>query len=319
MEEQLSIEDAVSLLTTRTAENAEAETPVADDDVSQAESLEEQPEAIAVEDDSEQSDDDDDASEAEEAELAEDIEVIIDGEKQRVTREEAAKGYQRQADYSRKTAEVAKQRKAVEAEAQQIAAERAQYAQALELIQSQLSSEEQPDWASLKEDDPYEYMLKKDAWRDKQERLAQVQAEQRRVQQQQMREQQAAMQQEIAKQSEVLLDRIPTWRDSKVAEVERSGIVDYAKSVGFSQDEIDSVVDARAVQLLHKAWKFDELMKKQNVEAKRVKSAPKAAKGGQPTGSKERTSRQRQAAFDKLKQSGRVEDALDYMLLRKGK
>jgi hypothetical protein len=310
MSTQISMEDAVSLLVNPQEDNPPVETLQADDDDvsqdSQADDVVENA-AFDAEEGEEQFADDDDADEVEPELLDDSIEVTIDGKVEKVTRNEAAKGYQRQADYSRKTMELAKQRKAVEAEAQKITAEREQYAQALQLIQSQLSAEEQPDWNRLKDEDPFEYMVQKDAWRDKQERLAQVQAEQSRLQQQQMAEQQQAMQREIA---------IPSWRDQKVAETEKAAVVAYAKSSGFSDDEISNVVDARAVELLHKAWKFDQLMKDQKVDAKRVKNAPKAAKGGQPVTKKQRTSRRRQAAFDKLKTSGKIDDAVNLLLLK---
>ena len=319
MSTQISMEDAVSLLVNPQEDNPPAETLQADDDDvsqdSQADDVVEDA-AFDAEESEEQFADDDDADEVEPELLDDSIEVTIDGKVEKVTRDEAAKGYQRQADYSRKTMELAKQRKAVEAEAQKITAEREQYAQALQLIQSQLSAEEQPDWNRLKDEDPFEYMVQKDAWRDKQERLTQVQAEQSRLQQQQMAEQQQAMQREVATQRDVLLERIPAWRDQKVAETEKAAVVAYAKSSGFSDDEISNVVDARAVELLHKAWEFDQLMKDQKVDAKRVKNAPKAAKGGQPVTKKQRTSRRRQAAFDKLKTSGKIDDAVNLLLLK---
>ena len=320
MSTQLSMQDAVSLLVTPSEETPqENETPVADEDVSQAPTEETEAEDVTeaeAEEVEEQSSDDDDYD-VDQAEPVEDsIEVTIDGKVEKVTREEAAKGYQRQADYSRKTMELAKQRKALAAEAQKIAAERDQYAQALSLVQQQLAAEEAPDWDRLRESDPYQYMLEKDAWRDKQERLAQVQAEQAKLQQQQMAEQQVAMHQELANQRTVLLDRIPSWKDSGTAEKEKAAIVDYAKSSGFTDEEVNNVVDARAVELLYKAWQFDQLMKDQRVKSKQVKKAPKAAKSGQPTTKRERTSRRRQQAFDKLKQSGKIDDAVALLLDR---
>lgn len=319
MSTQLSMQDAVSLLVTPSEETPQDETPVADEDVSQAPTEETEAEDVTeaeAEEVEEQSSDDDD-HDVDQAEPVEDsIEVTIDGKVEKVTREEAAKGYQRQADYSRKTMELAKQRKALAAEAQKIAAERDQYAQALSLVQQQLAAEEAPDWDRLRESDPYQYMLEKDAWRDKQERLAQVQAEQAKLQQQQMAEQQVAMHQELANQRTVLLDRIPSWKDSGTAEKEKAAIVDYAKSSGFTDEEVNNVVDARAVELLYKAWQFDQLMKDQRVKSKQVKKAPKAAKSGQPTTKRERTSRRRQQAFDKLKQSGKIDDAVALLLDR---
>lgn len=320
MNKPLTVEEAVSLLMNPPEDNSGSETPQADDDVSQASTdeaaLEEETED-AVEEEEEQSDYEDDDDD-DEPEPDDSLEVIIDGERQRVTRDEAAKGYQRQADYTRKSQDLAKQRKALAAESEQIAAEREKYAQALAMVQNQLASEEQPDWSRLRDEDPFEYMVQKDAWRDKQERLQKIQAEQQRIAQQQAAEQQQAMQQELANQRTVLLERIPAWKDQTVAEKEKAEISAYARKAGFTDEEIAAVSDARAVELLHKAWQYDKLMSDQKVENKRVKKAPKAAKSGQPTGRKERTSRQRQAAFDKLKSSGSINDAVDY-LLQKGK
>ena len=320
MNKPLTIEEAVSLLTNPPEDNPGIEATPADEDVSQASTeettFEEQTED-EVDEEEEQSEYDD-SDEDDEPEPEDLLEVVIDGERQRVTRDEAAKGYQRQADYTRKSQDLAKQRKALAAESQQISAEREKYAQALAMVQNQLASEEQPDWSRLRDEDPFEYMVQKDAWRDKQERLQRVQAEQQMLAQQQATEQQQAMQQELANQRTVLLDRIPAWKDQSVAEKEKSEISAYARKAGFTDEEIAAVSDARAVELLHKAWQYDKLMSDGKVESKRVKKAPKAAKSGQPTGRKERTSRQRQVAFDKLKSSGSVGDAVNY-LLQKGK
>ena len=324
VQKPLTVDDAVSLLLTPQEDTAQEETPKADDDdVSQTETEETEAEAEAeVEADEEpaeeQSEDNDDDEDDEPEPEIDTIQVVIDGEVQQVTREEAAKGYQRQADYSRKTMDLAKQRKALAAEAQKIAAERDRYSQALSLVEQQLRAETQPDWAALKEEDPFEYMVQKDAWRDKQDRLAQVQAEQAQLQQQQIQEYQQQMEQDLANQRTVLLERFPAWKDQAVAEKEKAEITAYAQKAGFTEEEINSVSDARAVQLLHKAWLYDQLMSDQKVDKKRVKQAPKAAKGGKPTTRKERTSRQRQAAFDKFKTTGSVDDAVQF-LLQKGK
>ena len=70
------------------------------------------------------------AADDEEADEASDtmdqlVTVKIDGKEEQIPLKEAIAGYQRQADYSRKTAHVAEMRKQIEAEAQQVMAERA--------------------------------------------------------------------------------------------------------------------------------------------------------------------------------------------------
>jgi hypothetical protein len=114
--------------------------------------------------------------------------VKVDGEEQEVTLDELRNGYQRQADYTRKSQALAEQRKAYEANLQAIQSEREQYSQALEMMAAQqkneLSQYENIDWKALKEDDPMEYMEKRLEYQDARDQLARVQQEQQRVSEQ---------------------------------------------------------------------------------------------------------------------------------------
>ena len=120
--------------------------------------------------------------------------------------------------------------------------------------------------------------------------------------------------QELLQQQSILLERIPAWKDQEVAQQEKSAISSYAKTIGFNDEEISSVVDARAVELLRKAYLYDQMMDGEKLEKKRVKKAPATAKSGQPKTKQERSSRQRKDALDKLKKSGRMQDAVAYLL-----
>ncbi len=68
-----------------------------------------------------------------------------------------------------------------------------------------------------------------------------------------------------------MLERIPAWKDQEVAQKEKSAISSYAKTIGFNDEEISSVVDARAVELLRKAYLYDQMMDGEKLEKKRVK------------------------------------------------
>ena len=141
--------------------------------------------------------DDDDATEAE-PDL---IDVVINGERQRVTRDEAANGYQRCRIIAAKRQELAKRRKSLAAEAQAITAEREKYAQALEVMAGQLSADQEPDWSQLHATKTRLSILQqKDLWRDKQERLAKVQQEQARLYQEQSAKMQKQAEQELLQQ-----------------------------------------------------------------------------------------------------------------------
>ena len=67
--------------------------------------------------------------------------VKVDGKEIEVPKEELIRGYQREADYTRKTQKLAEERKLVESEFQQVRGEREQYAQVLgQLQQKELSN-----------------------------------------------------------------------------------------------------------------------------------------------------------------------------------
>jgi hypothetical protein len=313
-EGSLSLDDAANLL------DPEMDNPTDDElEANEVAAAIERDEAEEVEpDDAEEFEvdtaNDDDPEPDEDEEPAEYIDVTIDGQTERVTLEEAAKGYQREADYRRKTMALADQRKALEAEAGQAASERAQYAQALAMIQQKLSqSEPEPDWAALKQEDPFEYLTKRDEWREKREQVSMLQSRQNVLAQQHHAEQQVTLEKELDVQRNNLLERIPGWRDTATANKERGSLAEYATSVGFSQEEVDTVIDARAVELLHKAWQFDTLMSK-GAEAKRVKRAPPSAKSGQPGSRKSNATRSSGKAFDRLSRTGKLDDAVNFLM-----
>ena len=129
---------------------------------------------------------DDDESEVEEEELEETrYTVKAAGEEKEVTLEELMQGYQLGADYTKKTQELAENRKAVEAEARAIIEAkqvRDTYAQRLQAIEQFLTSgqDSSEDLAAMKENDPIGYAVKVAELTEKKEQLAQVRAEQQR-------------------------------------------------------------------------------------------------------------------------------------------
>ena len=85
----------------------------------------------------------------------------------------------------------------------------------------------------------------------------------RELPQQQAQEHKAHLKQHLTNQRVEMLERIPEWRNDETREFERKEVIKYAqKRVGFSEEEISSASDARAIELLYKAWKWDNLMEK---------------------------------------------------------
>lgn len=238
--------------------------------------------------------------------------VKIDGKEQQVTLDEALKGYQRQVDYSRKTEALSKNRKEFEAERQAVMTERAQYAQLLTALQSQLQQlqPQEPNWEELYRSDPFEYVRQKDLHRERQEKLAAVNYETQRLQSVQAQEQQAALAKLVEDNRAKLHETIPSWKDSKKWEADRAKILEYGKGLGFTDEELNSTYDHRAVVALYKAMQYDALLKNQPkplaAKGPKTVSAGSAASTPKPTTEYTR-------AKQRLAKTGRVADAASLM------
>lgn len=298
----------------RLGEEAEAETPTLE---AEAET-EEAEEVEYVEDDEEGEYEVDEVEEEEEVEQPDIYTVKVDGEEYEVTQDELLNGYQRQQAYTKRSQELAEQRKAFEAEAQQVAQMRDAYAQQLEQLSEQLQqvNDQEPDWNELAKQYSAEELFVYKAQLDKQkEQARQVESERQAIAQQQAQEQQAQMQQHLAKQREEMLDRIPQWRDEDIRTSEREQVIKYAQqSVGFSPQEIANASDARAIELLYKAWQWDNLQSKKPAAKKKASKAPKMAKAGQPKTKSQVASRQRQKSLSRLNNERSVDAAVNYLM-----
>lgn len=237
--------------------------------------------------------------------------VKANGEELEVTLDELLNGYSRTADYQKKTQSLAEQRKAVEAERQKIedaAKVRDTYAQRLQVIEQLLSTEDTENLAELKDSDPIAYAIKVAERSEKEKQLAAVRQERIRVQQEQAQQQQQYIQRHVQAEQEKLKTLIPEFKDEAKAEVIRQDIRKYAKSIGFSDQELSQVYDSRAVQTLYKAMMFERLQNGKSALSKKVASAPKTIKPGtsNPQSSEMEATRK---DFDRLRKTGNKNDA----------
>jgi hypothetical protein len=331
--ESLNKGQAVDLLLNVNApEEASEDTqePVAEAEVE--ETLEQEAETEAAEyeseDDQELPEDEEEADEDEEYDVdPEDIEYVeeelytvkVDGEEMQVTSEELVKSYQLERAAQKRMQEAAELRKNSEAEMQALATQREKYGQALERIEAQLNSvQEQPKeyWDKLYQEDPLEWARQRDAYRDRKESLARVQAERERVNQEQQAQQMQQHQQYLVEQQERLLERIPEWRDEDTAMREKQAIITHAQRMGFSEQELATASDSRAIEVLRKAYLYDELMANKPAAQKKVKKAPKVVKSGTPKSKKQVNANRSKQALERLTKTGSKDAAVDLLLER---
>lgn len=231
-------------------------------------------------------------------------------EEMEVDLDELVKGYSRTADYTRKTQALAEQRKAIEAEAQKVQEAkvlRDQYAQRLQLIEQMLAQQPEEDLSALKDTDPIGYAVKVAERAEREKQLAAVRQEREAVLAKQQAEHQQFLQQHLRQEAERLVAVIPEYADEVKGELVKREIRDYAKSIGFSDQELSQVYDHRAVVSLWKAAQYDKLMKSKPGAVKKVAEAPKTLKPG--TGTSQQADDQSKKLRQQLKKSGKARDA----------
>jgi hypothetical protein len=285
-------------------EDSEAQSP--DEGAAVEEELSADADAADDETDTEQSELDEDTEEQEQPQV---FSVKVDGKEVEVTLDELQKGYSRTQDYTRKTQQIAEVRKQTEAELQAVRAEREQYAQLLSALEAQVQQVAQPniDWDRLYQEDPIEWVRQREVMRENQEKSAAIQSEQQRLAQLSQQEQAQFMQQRLQQEQEALLAAIPDWKDAKKAQAEKALLVEFGQKIGFTPDELKSVVDHRAVLMLRKAALYDQMMSKRGNIKPVTNNGPRPAKPGAAGRVSNTTEAVR--AQQRVAKTGRVDDA----------
>jgi hypothetical protein len=260
----------------------------------------------------EQSESDGDAEDQEQVEEQPRYKVKASGEEIEVTLDDLIKGYQREADYTKKTQTLAEQRKQVESERQvieQAKTERDQYQARLALIETALKSREpQENLEALKETDPIGFAVKVAEQTQRERQLQAIQLERARIAQQQQAEQTQNLNSHLAVEAHKLAEAIPEYADEQKSVQVKKDIRDYAKKIGWSDEELASVYDSRAVLTLYRAMQYEKLMGNKANVTKKVNEAPKMLKPG-VSRQTDANADQTKKAQNQLKRTGKVRDA----------
>lgn len=249
--------------------------------------------------------------EAESSDESQKFTIKVDGKEIEVTLDELKNGYQRQADYTRKTMEVSEQRKAAEAEYQKARGEREQYANKLNqdsaLLTALIGEQQQQNWQQLLESDPVEYLKQQHLLQQRYAQLQTVQQEQQKVWELQQSEQAQSYNQHLRSQYQELLDKLPEWKDEAKAKTEKADIKSWLGNNGFSEAEINSLADAKFVVAARKAMMYDRMVSKAQAAAKKVQQAPQRVE--KPSTGSAPSMDRRSAAWNNHAKNGTVESA----------
>jgi hypothetical protein len=242
--------------------------------------------------------------------------VTINGEPHKVNLEELMRGYSRESDYTKKTMELGDKRREVESlqenltkELDAVKSSRDQYETQIGELTKNLKQEDNIDWDTLYNSDPAEYVRKKAEQDKRKEMLQLAQQEQQRIQQEKMSEQKKIYDDYIAKERKILAEKLPIYADKEKGRDYASKLKNFALENGYTQQEIDMMVDHRAVLLLDKAYRFNQLQKTK-LDKNKVNKPPRIVKSNASNVSEDSDVKQRHdRRMNKLKKSGSVRDA----------
>ena len=217
--------------------------------------------------------------------LSEDGEIMVklkvNGEEQSVDLKEAIAGTQYMKANEEKARVLAEERKSFQSEREQVAQAYQQQLQQIqglgEMLQQKLTQEFQSiDWDRLRVTDPAEWSAKQYEFQQRQQELqnaGQMLGQQMRQRQEEQDRLEGQQRQEvIAVERQKMIESNPDWADEDKMKSDLKEIVEYAKSTGFSDEELSDVIYSRHVDVLKKAMLYDQ---GKTVAEKKVKQAPK--------------------------------------------
>lgn len=238
--------------------------------------------------------------------------VKVDGMVKEVPLSEALAGYSRTEDYTRKTQAHAEERKRFEAEVvQPLTEERRYYAERIGMIEEALAefqNERAPDWNALRQQlDPETFQQKWVEWDTRQKHIAGIQAEKARVAERAQAAEHQALQARLADEHEKLKAAIPEFGDAEKGKALQSDLVAYAKSKGWTDDDLAQVYDHRVIVMLNNSRKWEESQLRRPKLEDKVDRVLESVK---PNSTKPKPKMSEiERANTRLRESGRVEDA----------
>ena len=238
--------------------------------------------------------------------------VTVNGEKIDVDLEELKAGYQKDADYRRKTEELAIEKRELRAEEDRLKNQYSTKMEDLNSLVATLNAEINNDMNSkeldaLWEEDPTEAA--------KVDRRIQKRKNTIQQAQQKLREHQQAQFQEILREEQKKLHlRHPEIADPIKGATVKSNIMNYLSSKGFSNEDVARIYDSRYFDVIMDGMNFNKSKSvKPGLVSKKVKPS-KFVKSGTKSTKEELNSKTRLNQIKTLKKSGNPKDATDLLL-----
>lgn len=240
------------------------------------------------------------------------VEVVVEGgekKTEKLSLNELKSQRMMQADYQRKTQELARQRDEVPEKIRQgIQEQLTKSVQQIQSFQEVLLATVAPelkgtDWNKLANEDPAEYVRRSNRAREIEQAYQQMEA---------------AKQQQLSQLGEMNKQQLQKLREESKGKI-KSKIPNYdeieptlketaIKQYGFTQEQLDSIAHPGFAELLHDAHEFQKTKSAtKTIVEKKVLNVPKVLKPGTPK--EDGKSERMKENMNRLKKTGRTEDA----------
>jgi hypothetical protein len=238
--------------------------------------------------------------------------VKVAGQEFNVTLDELRNGYSRDADYRRKTEDLAYDKKQFQTESekqrQDYSTKLSELNQMMSVAQQQLNAEiNSADLEKLYEEDPTEAARIEHRLKKKQEKLNQAM---QKTQSEQKKQFDGFLQDQQRK----LVQKMPEFSNPEKASQLKSSMKNTLNSYGFNDQEIAQVYDHRIVMLVNDAMKFRSMQKAKPNMAKKISKPGKVFSSGVKQSKADINLKARKDKLSRLRKSGSTKDAASIFL-----
>ena len=258
-------------------EELSAEPELEGEDIEDEETEDDEPDAEA-----------DEEEDSDEEQTAEVVKLKVNGEEVEKPLDEVVALAQQGLDYTQKTQQVAEQRKELEALQEQLNGATKQFQEQQQLnsmliedvakitaLDQQLAQYQNVDWQKLSDSDFVEAQKLFFQYNQLQQQRTDSVSQFESKRQEALTKQQQLVAEQVRKGKEQLAKEIPNWSQQTTQEVISTG-----KEYGFTDAELNSIIDPRHVKVLHDAMQWRKLKSKDSVTKKKVASAKPVVKPG---------------------------------------
>lgn len=242
-----------------------------------------------------------DDEEADDSDDTEWFNVKVNGEELQVTRDELMSGYQRDADYRRKTMALAEERKAFDGDKAKLDAKIGELDAYIERKQDELSEE-------LMLTNPGEYLKKKTELEKAQKAAESAKAERQK-------ELDSKRAEWIQNEANALSQAMGEEWTPEQRNADMKAAVEYLSSYGVGEDEINGIVDHRLWRVIFDAAKSTKVRDVSSKVKRQVREAPKTVKPGQKLPAGERKIQEAGKRLAQSNKHNQVDDLANYLNL----